>query len=221
MNSTVHTLLKLEWRNFSRSQGQWLYPVMFFVLIIVLFTLGVDPEAQRLREMAPAVIWCAYLLSLLLALDHLWRDDYQSGVLEQMFLHSKNPMWMLMLKILIRWALGLFPLLLCLPLALSMLQMPLDIFVPACIALLLGSLVFWLLGSALSALTLNDRRPVLMSLLLLPFAVPLVIFGSRVIKDSANGASVSAGILLLAGLCVLALSCMPWVTHSGIKLNLD
>lgn len=217
----LKALVKMEWRNFSRSQGQWLYPVMFFVLIIVLFTLGVDPEASRLREMAPAVIWCSYLLSLLLALDHLWRDDYQSGVLEQLLLHAKSPMLLLLARMLMRWAMSLLPLLLCLPIALSMLQMSMDILLTSSLALVFGSLVFWLLGGALSALTLTDRRPVLMSLLLLPFAVPIVIFGARVIKSSALGENVSAMLLLLAGLSLLVVSCVPWLVHSAIKLNLD
>lgn len=221
MSTGLKILFKLEWRNFSRSQGQWMYPVMFFVLIIVLFTLGVDPEAARLREMAPAVIWSAYLLSLLLALDHLWRDDYQSGVLEQIVLHAENPLLITMFKILIRWVLSIFPLLLFLPIALSMLQMPLGILLITMLALALGSLVFWLLGAALSALTLNDRRPVLMSLLLLPFAVPIVIFGSRIIKEAYLGNQAGGMLLLLLGLCVLAISCVPWIVISAIRLNLD
>ena len=221
MSTGLKNLCKLEWRNFSRSQGQWMYPVMFFVLIIVLFTLGVDPEASRLREMAPAVIWSAYLLSLLLALDHVWRDDYQSGVLEQIVLHAESPLQILMFKVLIRWMLSILPLLLFLPIALSMLQMPLDILLISMSALILGSLVFWLLGVALSALTLNDRRPVLMSLLLLPFAVPIVIFGSRIIKETHLGNETSAMLLLLLGMCVLAISCVPWIVISAIRLNLD
>ena len=221
MSTGLRNLCRLEWRNFSRSQGQWMYPVMFFVLIIVLFTLGVDPEASRLREMAPAVIWSAYLLSLLLALDHVWRDDYQSGVLEQIVLHAESPLLILMFKVLIRWMLSILPLLLFLPIALSMLQMPLEILLITMSALILGSLVFWLLGVALSALTLNDRRPVLMSLLLLPFAVPIVIFGSRIIKETYLGNETSGMLLLLLGMCVLAISCVPWIVISAIRLNLD
>jgi len=221
MSSKFKTLYQLEWRNFSRSQGQWMYPVMFFVLIIVLFTLGVDPEKSRLREMAPAVIWSAYLLSLLLALDHIWRDDYQNGVLEQLVLHAESPLLILLFKILIRWVLSMLPLLLFLPIALSMLQMPFNILLETVAALILGSLVFWFLGAGLSALTLSDRRPVLMSLLLLPFAVPIVIFGSRIVKEAYLGNDTSAMLLLLFGMCVLAISCVPWVAISAIRLNLD
>jgi heme exporter protein B len=215
------TLLMLEWKNFSRSQGQWLFPVMLFVLIIVLFTLGVDPVAARLREMGPAIIWCAYLLSLLLALDHLWRDDYQTGVLEQMMLHSRSPMQMLLHRIVIRWIFSIAPLLLFLPLALSMLQMPMSVYLNTLLALLSGSFVFWSIGAVLSALTLTDKRSALMSLLLLPFSVPLVVFGSQVIKNSIEGGAVSGMILLLSGLCVLSLSIVPWLVHSAIRLNLD
>ncbi len=217
----LKTLYKLEWKQFSRSQGQWLFPVMLFILVIVLFTLGVDPEAKRLQEMAPAVIWCAFLLALLLALDHLWRDDYQNGVLEQMLIHTESPLQLLLHRVVIRWVLSIAPLLLCLPLAISMLQLPIGIFFPSMLALLSGSFVFWSLGSALSALTLNDRRPALMSLLLLPMAVPIVIFGSRVIKQSAVGESVSALVLMLVGLSILSLSITPWIMHAGIRLNLD
>jgi len=214
-------LYQLEWKNFSRSQGQWLFPVMFFVLIIILFTMGVDPEAERLRQMAPAVIWCAFLLSLLLALDHVWRDDYQSGVLEQMLLHSDAPLLLLLHRVIIRWFLCILPLVLCLPLALSMLQLPMSILLNTFLALVSGSFVFWSLGSALSALTLTDRRPALMSLLLLPFAVPLIIFGSRIIKQSVIGDSVYGLLLMLIGLCVLSISILPWVTHAALRLNLD
>ncbi|MBT8142847.1 MAG: heme exporter protein CcmB [Gammaproteobacteria bacterium] len=221
MPNDLKALYQLEWRNFSRSQGQWLFPVMFFVLVIVLFTLGVDPEAQRLQQMAPAVIWCAFLLSLLLALDHLWRDDYLSGVLEQQLLHTQAPLQLLLHKIVIRWVLCVLPLLLFLPVAFSMLQLPLSAILVSALGLIAGSFVFWSLGAGLSALTLTDRRPALMSLLLLPLAVPLLIFGSRVIKEAVVGNSVSGFLLLLTGLCVLSISIVPWVTHAGIRLNLD
>ena len=219
--SELKTMYQLEWRQFSRSQGQWLFPVMLFILVIVLFTLGVDPEAERLQQMAPAVIWSAFLLSLLLALDHLWRDDYQNGVLEQMLLHSDSPLQLLLHRVVIRWILSVAPLLLCLPLAISMLQLSTMVLLPSLLALAAGSFVFWSLGAALSALTLSDRRPALMSLLLLPMAVPIVIFGSRVIKQAAMGESVSALILMLSGLCILSLSITPWLMLAGIRLNLD
>jgi len=217
----LKTLYQLEWRQFSRSQGQWLFPAMLFILVIVLFTLGVDPDAERLQQMAPAVIWCAFLLSLLLALDHLWRDDYQNGVLEQMLIQAESPMQLLFHRVLIRWLLSILPLLICLPLAISMLQLPMIVLLPTVFAVFTGSFVFWFLGAVLSALTLNDRRPALMSLLLLPMTVPLIIFGSRVIKQAVLGESISGLLLMLSGLCILILSIAPWIIHAGIRLNLD
>ena len=117
-------ILRLEWLIFSRSQGQWLYPVMFFILVLSLFVMGIEPEGHRLVQMAPAIIWCAYLLSLLLALDHLWRDDYQSGVLEQLIINSDSSMQFLLLRCLVRWFYSILPLLIALPIALQMLNVP-------------------------------------------------------------------------------------------------
>jgi len=214
-------VLKLEWLIFSRSQGQWLYPVMFFILVLCLFVMGIDPEDSRLLEMAPAVIWCAYLLSLLLALDHLWRDDYQNGVLEQLLINTKHPLRFLFLRCLIRWMYSILPLLLALPLALQMLNVPLHSLFLSLISLVLGSLSFWLLGACLSALTLGDKRSSLTSLLLLPLSVPLLIFGSRMMKFAVVGEDVSGIVWLLSGVTVLALSCAPWLIHAAIKLNID
>ncbi len=217
----LRQLLKLEWSVFSRSQGQWLYPVMFFILVISLFVMGIDPEPQGLQDMAPAVLWCAYLLSFLLALDHLWRDDFQSGVLEQLIINAGQPLKLVLLRCLIRWLYSALPLLIALPLALQLLNVPLSITLLAFVSLSLGTLTFWLLGASLSALTLSDKRSSLMSLLLLPFSVPIVIFGSRMIKFAIAGESVSGIVWLLLGVSLLALSLTPWVMLYGIRLNLD
>lgn len=214
-------ILKLEWLNFSRSQGQWLYPVMFFILVMSLFVMGIEPDNARLREMAPAIIWCAYILSFLLALDHLWRDDYQTGVLEQLVINSQHVMLLLMLRCLVRWVYSVIPLLLALPIAMQMLNVPVSALIWTLLSLILGSLCFWLLGASLSALTLGDKRSSLMSLLLLPMSVPLVIFGSRMIKFAMVGEDVSGIVWLLSGVTILALSCTPWLIHHAIRLNLD
>lgn len=214
-------MLKLEWTVFSRSQGQWLYPVMFFILVLTLFVMGVEPEGARLLDMAPAIIWCAYLLSFLLALDHLWRDDYQSGVLEQQILNTEHPMQFLLLRCLVRWLYSAIPLLIALPFAFQMLYVPMHVLGSAYIALILGTLTFWLLGASLSAMTLSDKRSNLTSLLLLPFSVPLVIFGSRLIKFAIDGDDVSGIIGLLVGVTLLTLSLVPWLIDYAIRLNLD
>jgi len=215
-------ILKLEWTIFSRSQGQWLYPVMFFILVLILFVMGIEPETERLQNMAPAVIWSAYLLSLLLALDHLWRDDYQSGVLEQWILNVKQPMLFLFLRCLVRWMYSFIPLIIALPFAMLVLKINvgMNLFLIG-FGLSLGTLCFWMLGASLSALTLGDKRSSLMNLLLLPLSVPIVIFGSRLIKFSVEGDETKGIVLFLIGVTSLILSLTPWVIHQAIKLNLD
>ena len=67
-----------------RQRSEIINPLLFFLIVISLFPLGIGPEPQLLARMAPGIIWIAALLSTMLGLDKIFRDDYQDGSLEQL-----------------------------------------------------------------------------------------------------------------------------------------
>ena len=89
MFSAFASLLKRDLTLAMRRRHDWLNPLVFFVIVVTLFPLGVGPDGSLLSEIAPGVIWVAALLATLLALDGLYRDDYLDGSLEQLLLNCR------------------------------------------------------------------------------------------------------------------------------------
>ncbi|MCX8048612.1 MAG: heme exporter protein CcmB, partial [Methylohalobius sp.] len=69
-----------------RHRAELANPLLFFVLIISLYPLGIGPEPQVLSTIAPGAVWIAALLAALLSLENLFRSDFHDGTLEQFLL---------------------------------------------------------------------------------------------------------------------------------------
>jgi heme exporter protein B len=154
-----------------RRRADTLAAMIFFVMVVSLFPLGIGPESALLRTMAPGVVWVAALLSSMLSLTRLFADDHQDGTLEQLLL-SAHPLAFLALgKIAAHWMSSGLLLVLVAPL----LALQFDLSPSACgvlvLSLLLGTPVLSLLGAIGAALTVGLRGgSVLLSLLVLPLA---------------------------------------------------
>ena len=152
--------------------------LMFFVITVTLFPLGVGPEPNLLARMAPGVIWVAALLSTMLSLDRLFQHDYEDGSLEQMLLSPVPLEAVVLSKVAAHWLLTGLPLIVASPLLAVFMNMPAGGFGVLILSLLLGTPVASFIGAVGGALTLGARRGgVLISLLVLPFYIPLLIFG--------------------------------------------
>lgn len=204
-----------------RRKSEFVQPLFFFVIVVTLFPLGVSPESQTLRTIAPGVIWIAALLATLLGLESLFRADFEDGTLEQLLL-SPHPLALLVLaKIAAHWFLVGLPLVLLAPLLAVLLHLPLSGLAALVQTLLLGVPVLSLIGSVGSGLTVGLRRGgVLIALLVLPLYVPVLIFGATAVDAAGAGLDVSGHILLLAALLVLSLTLTPLATAAALRVSL-
>src|SRR5260370_7651238 len=107
-----------------RKRGQLVQPLAFFAMVTMLFPLAISPELSRLREIAPGVLWAGALLSSLLALEFLFRDDAHDGTLEQYALSGQSLTWLLFAKTAAHWLLTGLPLAVMSPLAGLSLPLP-------------------------------------------------------------------------------------------------
>lgn len=223
MSATVafKTVLRRDLLLAFRHRGEMINPLLFFVLVITLFPLGVGADAALLRQMAPGVVWVAALLAALLSLDAIFRSDFEDGTLEQMML-SAHPMPLLALaKVLAHWLVSGFPVLLAAPVLASMLGLPSEALGTLVITLLLGTPILSLVGAIGVALTVGLRRSgVLLSLLILPLYVPVLIFASGAVDTAVAGLQVDAQLWILAALLVLALTLTPVATAAALKISL-
>ena len=162
--------------------------LFFFVIVVSLYPLGIGPEVQLLRRIAPGVVWVAALLASMLSLGRLFGNDYQDGSLEQILL-TPQPVYLLVVgKVFAHWLVSEIPLVVIAPVVGLQFGLSENTLAIIVVSLLLGTPVLSLIGSIGAALTLGLRSAnVLVAILVLPLYVPVLIFGAGAIEASIGG----------------------------------
>jgi heme exporter protein B len=210
--------LTLAWRR----RADVLSTLFFFVIVVSLFPLGIGPETQLLRSIAPGVVWVAALLASMLSLGRVFQSDYHDGTLEQMLL-TPQPLYLVILgKIFAQWLVSEVPLVLIAPLIGLQFDLAPDTLLVLFVSLLIGTPILSLIGSIGAGLTLGLRGGgVLIALLILPLYVPVLIFGSGAVAANIAGMSAQAHLLLLGAFLVVSLVFAPWATAAALRISLE
>jgi len=208
--------LLLAWKR----PGDVLNPLFFFAMVAALFPLAIGPSPEQLQFSGPAVLWVAALLAMLLSLNSLFLSDYEDGSLDQMLV-SPLPLSSLALgKAITHWLTSGLPLVLVSPVVAITFQMPFSVTGFLMLTLTLGTISLSLLGSIGAALTVGlHRGTALLSLLILPLAMPVLIFGARTVSLVASGDGVAGGLYFLAAYAVLTLSFAPFATAAALRIS--
>ena len=155
-------------------------PFMFFLIVATLFPIGISPEPERLSLIAAGALWIAALLASLLAMDNLYRADYEDGSLEQMLLSPQPLYFMVLAKNIGHWLVSGLPVVLVSPLIAYMLSLPEGSYMTLFLTLLMGTPVLSLLGSIGVALTVGlGSRGLILAVITLPMSVPVLIAGKE------------------------------------------
>jgi heme exporter protein B len=210
--------LTLAWRRWDEVAQ----PLIFNVVVTTLFPLATTPDLAQLRVISGGVVWVAALLSSLLAMESLFRSDVEDGTMEQWVLSGQPLGWVLLAKIAAHWMLAGLPLVVISPVVGTALGLPFEAWGTLVASLLLGTGTLSILGGIGAALTVGVRRgSVLLSLLVLPLAMPLLIFGSRAVGMAIDGDSPSGPLQLLAAIFFLSLSLGPLAMSAAIRISVE
>jgi len=203
-----------------RHRNDIINPLAFFLMVAVLFPLGVSPDPTFLSEVAPGVIWVAALLACLLSVDGIFRTDYEDGSLEQMLVSSESLLVLVLAKVLTHWLVSGFCLALISPLVAMMFFLPEQGYFALIVSLLLGTPTLSLMGAIGAALTVALRKGgVLISLLVLPLYIPVLIFGAGTVQAGAMGLPIQGYLALLAAILVLSLMLAPFAISAALKIS--
>ena len=203
-----------------RHKDDMLNPLLFFVIVVTLFPLGIGPEANTLSRIAPGIIWVAALLSSLLSLDRLFKSDHNDGSLEQMLL-SPQPVFILVLaKIIAHWLITGLPLIIIAPLLAVLLHLHEASYFALFITLLIGTPILSFIGAIGAALTVGIKKGgVLLSLIILPLYIPVLIFATSAIDTAAMYLPYGGQLAIIAAFFVLALTLAPFAVSSALKVS--
>lgn len=192
----------------------WL-PAAFFLLVATLIPFAIGPDPKLLARIAGAVLWVAALTAALLPIERLVEPDRADGILDQLAIRGVADESIAAAKIAGHW-LTFGPLLLISAiLGALLLDLAPDQLPQLLIALFVGSLALAALAVAVASLTAGlPRAGALAGLLLLPLAIPLLIFGASASGDTASGA-----LLLEVAVALFILAGAPFVAGAAIKAS--
>ena len=194
--------------------------LLFFVIVTSLFPLGIGAEPNKLRAIAPGVIWVAALLSSMLSLSRLFAADYADGTLEQMLLGAAPLGVTAAAKAFAHWLVSGLPLVAIAPLLALQYDLPAGLYGILALSLLLGTPVLSLIGGIGAALTLGVRGGgVLLALLVLPLYVPVLVMGAGSVEMASAGLGGQGQLLILAAMLIVAVAFAPWATAAALRIS--
>jgi len=205
-----------------RRQSDVLITLFFFIIVVSLFPLGVGPEMNILRAIAPGVLWVAALLASMLSLGRLFSIDYMDGTLEQLLI-APSPLFLLVLgKMISHWLVSGLPLVLMAPILGIQYDLSMEALGVLTLSLLIGTPILSLIGAIGAALTLGVRGGgVLVSLLVLPLYIPILIFGAGAVEASAAGLGYDAHFSLLGAFLLISLVFSPWAAAASLRISME
>ncbi len=205
-----------------RRRAQIMNPLMFFVIVVTLFPLGIGPEVNLLQTIAPGVIWVAALMAAMLSLESMFHADFEDGSLEQLIMAPYPLSLTVFAKIVAHWLLSGLPLLLLAPLLAVLMRLPADAIQVLVLTLAVGTPILSLIGAIGVALTVGLRRGgVILSLLILPLFIPVLIFATGAVDSAAGGLPYAAQLSILGALLALSLSLAPLAAAAALRISVE
>ena len=197
-------------------------PFMFFIIVCSLFPIGISPDPERLGEIAAGVLWISALLASLLAMDSLFRNDFEDGSLEQLLI-SPHPLYFLVLaKNIAHWLISGLPVVIISPVVAYMLRLPGDSYGTLFATLLIGTPVLSLVGSIGVALTVGlGSRGLILAVITLPMSVPVLIAGTLTIQETLNGASLAGHMAILGAMFIGSLTLAPLASATALRISVN
>jgi heme exporter protein B len=215
-------LLRRDFLLAYRRRAELLQPLVFLLVVVTLFPLGVGPSPGLLANIAPGVIWIAALLATVLSLDSLFRSDFEDGTLEQMVLSGQSLALIALARTVAHWLVAGLPIVLLSPLLAMWMNLPDEGLLILIESLAIGTPVLSLIGAIGGALTVSLKRGgQLLSLLVFPLYVPLLILATSAVSSAVAGLPYTGQLGLMTAGLIASMTLAPFATAAALKLSLS
>ncbi|MEW9797671.1 heme exporter protein CcmB [Alteromonas sp. CYL-A6] len=203
-----------------RQKSELVQPMVFLLMVVTLFPLGVGPSPDVLQRIGPGVIWIAAILSSLMGMERLFRDDFQDGSLEQLIL-SPVPLWQVAaVKVAGHWLVSFIPLLVLSPLLAMFLNLTSAMYLALMATLLLGTPLLSFTGAIAVGLTVGlHRGSLLLALLLIPVFIPLLIFATSAVDSAALQLPYHPQLAIIGAMLLMSMAVSPFAIAYALKVS--
>ncbi|MCH2191349.1 MAG: heme exporter protein CcmB [Gammaproteobacteria bacterium] len=219
--STFKIYFAREWQLMFRNTGALIQPLVFFIIIALLFPFSLPAESNLLQQIGGGIIWVSAVLATLLSLESMFHADYQDGTLEQTLIHHRSLTLAMLGKVMAHWTATGLVLSLISPVLCVTFNIPADQIWVLFVGLLLGTPSLTLIGAIGAALTVTLRRGgVLIAVIILPLYIPVLIFGAGMLTQSYQGLEVTSQIYALAAIFAMSLTLAPLAISASLRATI-
>ena len=193
--------------------------ISFMILIVTLFILGIGPYEEKLRLISNAIFWIGLILAIIPSLEKTLQRDYDNGWLDQTITSPLPLEFILLSKSIAYWLIIIVPLLISFPFFVILLNISFKLIPWLFISIIIGGLSISLIGIIGSALTLGAKRGnILLPILIIPFIIPILIFGIGISETITINESPKGNLFLLIGFTLIYLVISPFISALLIRI---
>ena len=193
--------------------------ISFMILIVTLFVLGIGPFEEKLKLVSNAIFWIGLILAIIPSLEKTLQRDYDNGWLDQTITSPLPLEFILLSKSIAYWLIIIVPLLISFPFFVILLNISFKLIPWLLISIIIGGLSISLIGIIGSALTLGAKRGnILLPILIIPFIIPILIFGIGISETITINESPRGNLFLLIGFTLIYLVISPFISALLIRI---
>ena len=208
--------LRLSWR----AGGGALTGVLFFLAVAAVTPFALGPDLALLSRLGPAILWIGALLAMLLGLDRLFQSDLEDGALDGLILTGTPLELVVLAKAVAHWLSTGLPLVVATPLVAIFLNVPPAVTLAVMATLLVGTPALTFLGAIGAALGVSLRRGgLLLAVLILPLAIPVLIFGVAAADAAAREEAMRAPLLILGAITLMSAVVSPVAAAAALRAS--
>jgi len=205
----------------ARSGGAWLFGILFFFVFLMLCAVALGGDLTIMRPLAPALIWLAVILSIMLSFSQIFHTDFSDGTLEHLLL-SKSAISICASKSVSFGCLAILPLILAAPLAAIIFDLEVSIIVSLCLSLIFALPALSVYGVMASAImATRGGTGFLIVLITTPFLIPVLIFGLAAIDSYSTNGLLATEFRALAGLSLIACAVGLPAASAALTTNME
>ncbi|MEE9271665.1 MAG: heme exporter protein CcmB [Robiginitomaculum sp.] len=215
-------IIKRDFTIALRSGGAWLHGLVFFGVFLTLCAIALGGDFAKLRPLAPALIWLSVILSLLLSFEQLFKTDTEDGTLEHIKLSGTSLFSYTLAKCCVHWVLVILPLLISLPLASLLFDLPLQTTSGLFFSILIASPALICYGAFSSACLVSFKAGgTVLALLTVPIILPLLIFGISGVNAYENAGLMAIEFQALTGISLIAIALGIPATAAALNVLME
>lgn len=210
--------LTLAWKK----PSQIIQPMVFFLMVVTLFPLGISPAPKTLQMIGPGVIWIAALLAIVLVVERLFSQDFQEGTIEAWLLSTVPMSLIVSAKLAAGWLISCAVIILISPVLALLMNVEPHVIPALMLSLLIGTPILLFIGAIGNALTVSlNQGGVLLSLLILPLYIPVLIFATALIEAARLQMDYSGQLAILLSMLLVSCFFAPVAIAAALKSTVN